>query len=429
MTATSDRLQPLIASARETQSRAVGAAGELADDATVKPSFERFGVALDRIEALSALVDDAYTSEAMVTTVAGAITQATASLEQVAGGEPVGTAVAPVSSAVETILNTVPLWPIKDASKTKVADVAQQFGAALEQRLQPLQTQVTALTQQVDGLSSTITAARSELEADRNTQVTAVRDELAALQNAAAAVAESVKAQQERVDGVVATFQQQFTDAQEKRSQEHRTQLQVEKEADGGRAKEAEEAIKALQRSSEASAKGLITSITTMRDQAGDLVRLITTAGTAGGFGKEREAQAKLADWWRLAAIALAIVAAAASYSLLEISIGHALTNQQIAGRLAVVGLLLGVAGYAARQSGQHRRREVAARRIELALTALEPFIAGLSTEEKAAMRKLVAGGVFDLTTRADDEEQTPAITDDTLTLLGHVRDLVVPPK
>lgn len=50
---------------------------------------------------------------------------------------------------------------------------------------------------------------------------------------------------------------------------------------------------------------------------------------------------------------------------------------------------------YARMQSGDHRRREEAARRTELELVAFAPFVEGLDEAQRVALRKEVAQRLF----------------------------------
>ena len=54
--------------------------------------------------------------------------------------------------------------------------------------------------------------------------------------------------------------------------------------------------------------------------------------------------------------------------------------------KVALTAVVAGIAGYAAGQSAQHRKREVRARRLFLELTAFGPFAEPLSEDDRATV-------------------------------------------
>ena len=67
-----------------------------------------------------------------------------------------------------------------------------------------------------------------------------------------------------------------------------------------------------------------------------------------------------------------------------------------VVAKIAAVALLIGIAGYAAGQSGQHRRREQRAKRLYLELTAFGPFAEPLQPR-KNSKRVRTSSNAFSL--------------------------------
>ena len=57
--------------------------------------------------------------------------------------------------------------------------------------------------------------------------------------------------------------------------------------------------------------------------------------------------------------------------------------------------VVLGIGGYAAAQSGQHRRREELARRLELDIETLNPLTDGLPDDDRLRIRSRVVERIF----------------------------------
>src|ERR1700733_5325119 len=104
----------------------------------------------------------------------------------------------------------------------------------------------------------------------------------------------------------------------------------------------------------------------------------------------------------------------------------HAHTSL-IAAKVAVVLVLAGLAGYAAKQSAEHREREVRARRLELELTAFGPFTEALRDEEKErTVREAFIERIFVGEKGLPEKRDSPAaLTSGDLSLLGQLADIL----
>jgi hypothetical protein len=146
-----------------------------------------------------------------------------------------------------------------------------------------------------------------------------------------------------------------------------------------------------------------VAEIRRMEKESSELVGAIGVAGTAERYSEEVTEQAKVANWWRWATIALGL--AAVVIGLYAVVTGDQ-TNQDLAAKLVVSIILGGLAAYAARQSARHRRREEQARRLQLELTAFGPFIEPLQPEQREEERVVMARKTFGKAWEGAPEEE-----------------------
>jgi hypothetical protein len=157
--------------------------------------------------------------------------------------------------------------------------------------------------------------------------------------------------------------------------------------------------------------------------KSGDIVETISGEANRRAFHVEAVAQRKQADRWRWTSIVLSTCAVALLVALSwanPATLRVADTLQHVA--LSII--VLGVGGYAASQSAQHRRREESARRLELDIETLDPLTNGLPQEDRLKIRSQVVERIF---TRQETNSAAPADTSptpDDLSLLARVFDL-----
>lgn len=275
---------------------------------------------------------------------------------------------------------------------------------AANQRLEELKT---AIAEAEEGMRASITQARTESSSH-------LED-----------LKQSIEAEKARIDGFITQFQQQFGEAQEKRGQQFQ-------EATKALEKQIEEfissthtAVDELSASMKEQAQDTIQQMKDLGQEAGALVEVITAHGTSEGYGQEASQQKKIADRWRYGAVVLAIVAGAlAVFTVLKATNIQESTAHVVSRVLATVALI-GVAGYAANQSGRHRRREELAKRRQLELAALEPFLRGLPDDDS---RKKVREGVatrYFASPEVDSHRQEDALTAGSVSVLGQLVDVL----
>jgi hypothetical protein len=140
--------------------------------------------------------------------------------------------------------------------------------------------------------------------------------------------------------------------------------------------------------------QSLMKALEANKKKSSDIVRTISSEANRSAFHGEAEQQRSRADSWRLMSVLLSLCAVALLVALSLRSPAHL----DIANSLQHVALsiiVLGIGGYAAAQSAQHRRREEAARRLELDIETLDPLTEGLPEDERLKIRAKVIATIF----------------------------------
>jgi hypothetical protein len=219
------------------------------------------------------------------------------------------------------------------------------------------------------------------------------------------AAAEEIKAEEEKrkaesataLDALRATIAAEQTRITDALSRLQTTFLDGETE----RRQAADEAVASIKSDAAAQAESLITNasdtiaeLEKYRDDAAELVHAVGENTFARGFGDYATLEGRTADLWRLIAVVALGVVGALGVLYLQ-TVGDAeFTFQGFWIRAVIIIPFAFVAGYAASQSGRHRRNEVRARNLGLQLLALDPYLVLLDKEE-ADRKKLELAAHF----------------------------------
>lgn len=239
-------------------------------------------------------------------------------------------------------------------------------------------------------------------------------------------LSETIDRQEGRLDAAIENYQEQFSTAQEKRSEEYRHQLSA-LEAQGT------ELVKEAQLGYERQTEGIWLQANELREgleaelvKAKEIASFVGGANTGAGYGNEAKDQKKTADRLRWGAIAFGIAAA----GLAVWAIIHAQQSEDPSVTVVLakaLGSLIfaGLAGYVATQSAHHRSREESARQRELDLLALPAIIATLPEDQKEDITGEVAARLFLAETASAGAKSEPALTKESISLISLLFDAI----
>ncbi|MTV26081.1 hypothetical protein FTX61_11775 [Nitriliruptoraceae bacterium ZYF776] len=381
--------------------------------------LERTEAVLSYVLAKSELVNVNLVTVDEWTSVGGVCKELAAALVAFADDGPGANRLTTVDQLVNRLLAELGKWPTDAALDGSVTAAAETFKRSLAGRLRPVNEAVAALRAELDEVREAEVKAADAVESRLVNVDEQVAERLAAVEAKVARVDEQLKeseqtiaSQKGRLDESIARYEKQFSEAQAERSTNFKTLL-TDAES---RLEEAEERLTER-------AEGVMATLAEHRAESEKMVTLIATSGTVDAYGKEAAAQMKQADFWRWAATVLSIVAGVVAVWSVTLAAAGDIEGAQVVSRVATAVILFGVAGYAATQSSQHRRREERARRLELELTAFTPFIASLPDEKQQAAREALVEKLFGQDPTAGTGSDQVALTDDSVTLLSRLID------
>lgn len=335
-----------------------------------------------------------------------------------------------IQTGTESLLNAaaqiapaIGVWAKSDQKKAAahLGEAATDKNQQLQQQASQLQGQLSQLQEQANQASESVKTTSDAQIVELQTQLNAIKTEAEAERAKAQAAVDGFgtqfNADQETRNTQFEEIKKSLTDGAEQAIGEIKTAA----EENAGKEKERAEAKIAdlNQRTAE-----IMAFLEEKKQEAIDTVDTAATSSTAGGFKKEAEEQKRQADIWRWFAIlggAVAALVALASVGLAIEEIGDGAS--MIVAKVTAVTLLLGIAGYAAGQSGQHRRREQRARRLYLQLVAFKPISEPLPDEKKTEARKDFIDRMFVGDAAEDHEDGEVNMSDENLSLVVKVID------
>jgi hypothetical protein len=252
---------------------------------------------------------------------------------------------------------------------------------------------------QVQGILKALSDERSKLQAD----VDVLRGQLATLSQQSTELASLVATQKAEAQVTVQALQttysakeQEFTKAFEAMQSTHvGTFSKLVEDFRSERDKE--------QKKTKAQTEELLSEIDGNRVKAKEIVGIIGNIGVTGNYQKTAKLEADTANVWRritLGAFAVSVVVGTfALYSAHEVDI------KLTAARILFAFLILGVTVYTGKESARHRTNSDSAKRVELELASLGPFIQSLDKADQDALRK-------ELTEKYFGRETEPHIVD-----------------
>lgn len=321
-----------------------------------------------------------------------------------------------LASWTEGLIGMVSRWPAgPDLPSTDVRKTAKKFRQSAGQQLRGLKNDFEKVKEEVATFQQDL-ESRTGQWGEEKTNLDAQLNDLA----------QTIEQQRGRLDQAIENYQGQFSEAQDRRSEEYRQQLSelearaadLEKEFKGG----FDQTIKAAEEGTEQALADLSAELV----KAQEITSFVGGTSTAAGYGKEADAQRGIADRLRWLAILFGLFAAGLAVWAVLHAEGDKNPSLTVVIAKAVGSLVFaGLAGYVATQSGHHRLREEQARRRELDLLALPAFIATLSDDEKEEITGQVATNLFLAQTASVTSKPEAALTKESISLIGLLLDAV----
>ncbi|PIJ00772.1 hypothetical protein BMH31_08035 [Leucobacter sp. OLIS6] len=259
-----------------------------------------------------------------------------------------------------------------------ITERADEVERSLEAGLANMQDAVEELRVEQEARLEEIRDEASRYRNSLDTELAVADQKLASLSEAIQAANQTVQEQAGRLDRVLSDQQASFEKGdQERRTRWEKTREELTAEVDAHRQLMEEQ-----------------------RDQSRKVLEAIGVEATASGYGTYAKEQGEAADRWRIIAVAVfgvAIVWFIASPFLLhpEGSVSPDSGWLSFLPKWGGTLLAAGAGAWASRESGLHRKEQRKAKQIQLALAALEPFVANMHEDHQEELRVDTARSIF----------------------------------
>lgn len=316
----------------------------------------------------------------------------------------------------DSLAKAVGIWPApSQLPSPEVSQITARFRRSAGQQLR-------VLTDEFDEAKKAITGFRAEVDERTNEW----QEQRASLDQQLTELRETIDQQRGRLDEAIERYQGQFSEAQERRNEEFRKELSdLESWASAAKDSLGDE-LKSAVNDAQGRAADIIEKMDAELTKAQGITGFIGSTGTSVGYRNEADAQRRAANWLR--GIAIAFGLAAAGLAIWAIIHSQEVDDPSVTELLAkTLGSLVfvGIAGYIASQSAHHRAREEQARRRELDLLALPPFISTLPEDQKEDITGEVASKLFVSQPALQDGKNEAALTKESISLVGLLLDAI----
>jgi len=280
-------------------------------------------------------------------------------------------------------------------------------------------------------LSKSITNIISEINQKRDQfekKLDGYKKVLDQLENSVDQQNKNIENQKSRLDTVVSQFQSQFSEAEDRRresfentiknyNEEHKSfrnnmqndlsSFKKERQSEVTKTinkfnEDTENSIKLFKEDSENLIKSLkdesdttINYLSDKRDEATKLLNIIANIGSTGNYNKIANEERTTANVLRVIAICFMITGIVVISSVVFNFAKSGFDWKQLLSRVGVTIIILVPAFYIAKESSNHRNREILNRKMELELASIGPYLELLPEEKKNELRATLTEKFF----------------------------------
>ncbi|WP_210456006.1 hypothetical protein [Vibrio crassostreae] len=252
-----------------------------------------------------------------------------------------------------------------------------------------------------------------------------LKDKLENLQKEKGELETVIENRRQEVDQQISQWQQQFSDAQEKRSenyQDWKSSLDKDIRGDSKQLKtDTANELNSIKKETLSALDDLKTQSENKHKQIQELYELASGDSISGGYTKTAKNEEEQANLWRWLSLSFVLATVFWIYSaydeyraespsqvkvtatVKQSPISHTSSTEKVEGfnwskyllTFSLTGVLLFGAGYTAQQSSKHREEARRTRRFALQVKALDPYISSLDFQDQTEIKKKLTEKFF----------------------------------
>ena len=266
------------------------------------------------------------------------------------------------------------------------------------------------LEKSVDEFTNTISSKKKELA----NSINEISASLTTQNNRLSELSEAISKQKEHTNQLLATWQDQHSNAQDKRNtdfiadQKSRTDTfaTLKKEVEQDAKTQIKELIEDTTEKLSTGQKDFNDKLSSFIEDAekkhADILKLhelVAGDSVVSGYLQSAENDKKQANFWRWTAIFFIFLTAGWTGYAYITDTGIGVSGEMLWGKVlkafSVTGVLLFGAAYSAKQSNSHRQSETQARWFALNVKAIDPFISSLSEDNQSGLKYELTSRLF----------------------------------
>ncbi len=276
------------------------------------------------------------------------------------------------------------------------------------------------LPRDIDGIRESVASfRRSAGQFIRNLEIE--HNDLTAKQEALSqqiqSITTEINTQKGRLDTAITQFQQQFSEAEDrrreqfeqakdKRKEDYETIIEEIEESFNSNLEQLQDKFNSLldtvtdskekiHAELTSSAEEIIKQIEKQKTKAAELVTIITNSGMVGGYQTVANKAKKSSIIWQVIAVLSFLGLIAFAIVAFKATLSETLHWGKVGAR-AFVAITFGIlAAYAARQADKHEESERINRKMELELAAIDPYLSELPIETRHKIKEELASRLF----------------------------------
>jgi len=234
---------------------------------------------------------------------------------------------------------------------------------------------------QVQGILKSALEERDRLRKEREDLTARVGELVSQVQK----LSETVAKQNADALNVVQAVQTQYAAKEQEFVQSSKSASDARLEEHDQLMKQLKDAAKADRDSLAARALEIVGAMEKDRDHAKDVLKIIGNIGVTGNYQKTADAETSMANVWR--GITVAFFAVSIGVGVWALASTHEVDLKLTIARMLFAFLILGATVYTGRESARHRTTADRAKRVELELASLGPFLESLPAEKQSELR------------------------------------------
>lgn len=303
--------------------------------------------------------------------------------------------IAQINERLDAVISVVG-WPITyvDLGADELRQAAASYRRSAGQLLRSIDQEAQATRALLADLQGEAERVKGEFQVTLDNAAATAKASTDSLEARLSELTQEVTAQKARLDTLTAEYQRQFSADQNTRSTAAADALTKQAAAAEQARNDAAAAYAQLQTELRNSAVSLVADMEAQLERAKTVVNAVGAIAYGGGYGGYADQQRRTANIWAfVGAVTLIVIAIAGMWEVWN-GIGS-LDISEIVVRAAITIPLFVLAGFAFQQSGRHRENERAARRFELELAAIDPYLALLDDTKRNEIKSDIAKRMF----------------------------------